>query len=88
MLFQSRGMNPETIAANWAAKEAFAKALGTGVRGFALSEVAVLRDDLGAPYFALTGDAHRLAAARGLRFSLSLSHTEGLALAFVVAYKE
>lgn len=50
-------MNPETIAANFAAKEAFAKALGTGVRGFSLNEVSVLRGELGAPYIKLAGNA-------------------------------
>jgi len=44
-----------TIAANFAAKEAFSKALGTGVRGFLLAEVSVLRNELGAPYLALSG---------------------------------
>ena len=85
-MFKSRGMGKQTIAANWAAKEAFSKALGTGVRGFGLSEVSVLRNEAGAPYFLLTGNAHKLAEQRGLTFSLSLSHTDGLALAFVIAY--
>lgn len=86
--FVSRGMRAETIAASYAAKEAFGKALGTGIRGFAFKEVAVLRDPLGAPYFALSGNAARIAEERGLRFSLSLTHTEELAAAFVVAWKE
>ena len=86
--FSSRGMRAETIAASYAAKEAFGKALGTGIRGFAFKEVAVLRDPLGAPYFALSGNAARIAEERGLRFSLSLTHTEELAAAFVVAWKE
>ena len=85
-LFRRRGMRPETMAANFAAKEAFAKALGTGVRGFALGEVAVLRDSLGAPYFALSGRAKELAEGRGLAFSVSLTHTDELAAAFVVAW--
>ena len=81
-------MRAETIAASYAAKEAFGKALGTGVRGFAFKEVAVLRDPLGAPYFALSGNAARIAEERELRFSLSLTHTEELAAAFVIAWKE
>jgi holo-[acyl-carrier protein] synthase len=83
-----RGMRPETIAASYAAKEAFSKAMGTGVRGFSLAEVSVLRDSLGAPYFALSGRAARLAAERGLCFSVSLTHTDELAAAFVVAWQE
>ena len=71
-------------AASFAAKEAFAKALGTGVRGFALAEVSVLRDALGRPYYALSGRAAQL--AQGWEFSLSLSHTEEYAVAFAVAF--
>lgn len=44
----------EKLAADFAAKEAFSKALGTGIRGFALSEVSLLRDELGKPYYAFT----------------------------------
>ena len=43
----------ETAAANFAAKEAFLKAAGTGLGGFALSELALLRAENGAPYFEL-----------------------------------
>ena len=42
----------ETAAANFAAKEAFLKAAGTGLGGFAMPELAVLRQKSGAPYFA------------------------------------
>lgn len=45
-------MRPQTAAANFAAKEAFGKALGTGLlREFALCETEALRDENGAPYF-------------------------------------
>ena len=50
-----------SAAGNFAAKEAFSKALGTGVRGFALNEVSILRDDLGAPYIELLGRAKEAA---------------------------
>ena len=35
-----------SVANNFAAKEAFSKALGTGVRNFSIYEVEVLRDEL------------------------------------------
>lgn len=81
-------MAPATIAANFAAKEAFSKALGTGVRGFSLAEVSVLRDHLGAPYFAFSGEAEKQVRERGLQFSVSLTHTDELAAAFVVAWQQ
>lgn len=82
--FASRRNFLPSAAASFAAKEAFAKALGTGVRGFALAEVAVLRDELGKPYYALSGRAAQ--RAQGWSFALSLSHTEEYAVAFAVGF--
>ena len=58
-LFYNNREKPKysSLAANFAAKEAFSKALGTGIRGFDLSEVEILRDELGAPYFNFYGKA-------------------------------
>lgn len=75
----------ERIAANFAAKEAFAKALGTGIIGFELKEVQALRDEKGAPYFYFCGKAAKIVQERNLIFSLSLSHTKHYATAMVVA---
>ena len=74
----------ETAAANFAAKEAFLKACGKGLGGFALAEIAVLRRESGAPYYALTGAAAAWLAARGGAAHLSLSHDAGMACAFTV----
>ncbi|MBC8570090.1 holo-ACP synthase [Zongyangia hominis] len=87
-LFAGKKEPLPTIAANFAAKEAFAKALGTGVRGFALREVSALRDTLGRPYLHLTGRAEALARRMGLRFSVSMSHTKAYAVCVVIAYTE
>ncbi len=83
-LFGKKASPYESMAANWAAKEAFAKALGTGVRGFELKEISCLRDELGAPYLKLSGKAQK--AAEGLRFSVSLTHTKEYASAVVLAW--
>ena len=74
-----------SLAANFAAKEAFSKALGTGVRGFELAEVEILRDEMGKPYFYLSGAAKQIAEDKNLSFQLSLSHEKDKAIAFVVA---
>lgn len=83
-LLKSRKMRPETAAANFAAKEAFSKAMGTGIVGFSLNEVSVLRDDAGAPYIELSGRAKEL--AKGLSFTISITHTETTATAIIIAY--
>ena len=61
--------NAQSAAANFAAKEAFSKALGTGVRGFFLNEVSVLRHENGEPYLSLTGRAKAIADERSLSFT-------------------
>ena len=87
-LFCGERMRYDSLAGNWAAKEAFSKALGTGVRDFLLTEVEILRDELGAPYIRLTGNAACRAAERGLCFSVSITHTKELAQAIVIGWKE
>lgn len=84
-MFEQKKAKPQTIAANFCAKEAFSKALGTGIRGFALTDISVLRDSLGAPYFEFDGRAKEIVKQRNLTFSVSLTHTEEYAAAFVVA---
>ena len=80
----SQKKNPyESMAGNWAAK-----ALGTGVEGFALNEVSCLRDELGCPYLELTGNALLAAENRGLTFAVSLSHIKDIASAVVIAYEK
>lgn len=83
MLSQKK-MSAQSYAGNFAAKEAFSKALGTGIRGFSLNEISVLRDELGAPYFELSGNAE--SAAKGYAFTVSITHTKDTATAIVIAY--
>ncbi len=83
--FLSSKKNPyPSMAGNWAAKEAFSKALGTGVRGFRLNEISVLRDESGKPYIELSGNALKI--SKDLSFSLSISHTDAIAAAVVISY--
>ena len=84
--FRSRKMAPQTVAGHFAAKEAFSKAMGTGLSGFDLREAAVVHDGSGRPEYRLTGRAAKL--AEGWRLSLSITHTADTAIAFAVAWKE
>ena len=67
------------------AKEAFGKAMGTGVRGFRLNEVQLLRLESGAPCLVLSGEAAKL--AEGWRFAVSATHTNEYASVVVLAEK-
>ncbi len=76
---------PASAAGIWAAKEACAKALGTGFREFTLLDIEVGWDDLGAPHLTLrSGAAERLRALGAARALVSISHDGELALAFCV----
>lgn len=76
----------ERLAARIAAKEAVAKALGTGIGDVSWVEIEVERDVRGRPALKLHGQAAILAEQLGLEtWDLSISHTSTQAIAFVVA---
>jgi len=77
----------ESFAARFAAKEAVMKALGTGWRkGVRWVDIEVVRAPGQAPTIVLHGASRAHAQRRGIvRFHLSLTHTEELAEAIVIA---
>lgn len=81
-----RRRNAESFAARFAAKEAVMKALGTGyAKGVWWRDIEIVRER-GAPFLVLRGGAADRAAALGItRWHLSLTHTAGQALAYVIA---
>lgn len=76
----------ESLAARFAAKEAAAKALGTGISyGVSWLEIEVVRGPAGKPGLRFQGRAAQVAARLGAAHaSLSISHTASLAMASVV----
>ena len=75
-----------SLAARWAAKEAVAKALGTGIGDVSWQEIEVVNDDKLCPSIILHGAAADLADELGItEIAVSLSHTANYAVAFVVA---
>lgn len=75
-----------SLAARFAAREAVMKALGLGLGAFGFHEVWVDRAASGAPSLVVTGRAAELADATGVvRWHLSLSHSELVAVAYVLA---
>jgi holo-[acyl-carrier protein] synthase len=79
-------MATESLAARFAAKEAAAKALGTGISaGVNWLEIEVVRQPGGRPSVQFHGRAAQIAARLGVaRAALSLTHTNDLAMASVV----
>jgi holo-[acyl-carrier protein] synthase len=76
----------ESFAARFAAKEAGAKALGTGISfGVSWLEIEVIREPSGRPTLQFHGRAAQISARLGFaRAALSITHTAELAVASVV----
>jgi holo-[acyl-carrier protein] synthase len=73
------------LAKRFAAKEAFGKALGTGVRAPAtLPAIAVIHDELGRPLFSYSDELAALMNTRELSAHLSISDEHDYAVAFVI----
>ena len=73
------------LAKRFAAKEAFSKALGTGIRPPAvLSAIAVSHDELGKPILDFCGQLAEMIKNQGLTAHLSLSDEADYAIAYVI----
>ena len=79
----------ESLAARFAAKEAGAKALGTGIsHGVSWLEIEVVREPTGRPTIRFHGRAAEIAKAMGVsHVALSITHTTTLSMASVVVEK-
>lgn len=64
-----------SVAGHFAAKEAFSKAVGTGIRGFSLSDIEVCHDELSKPYLKFGGVR--------VNGTLTISHSDTIAVAMV-----
>ena len=84
--FSLKNNKPEHIAASFATKEAFSKALGTGISGFKLAEVSLLHLENGKPYLKFSGNALSIVNKKGLSFDVSVTHTDSLATAVVIGF--
>jgi holo-[acyl-carrier protein] synthase len=80
------GIDPERLAARFAAKEATLKVLPVSDEGLALTAIEVRREPSGRVHLQLSGRAAELATEAGVaELSVSLTHEGGFAAAVVVA---
>jgi holo-[acyl-carrier protein] synthase len=80
------GENMASLAARFAAKEAVVKAFGTGIGTISWHDIEIRRGGSGEPVLNFYGHAQEMAKKLELiHWSLSLSHTQNHAIAFVVA---
>lgn len=82
----TRSDSVPSFAARFAAREAVMKAMGVGLGAFDFHDVWVENEESGRPVLQVSGRAEALARERGIAsWHLSLTHTDGLAIAYVVA---
>ena len=80
--------NSNCFAKRFAAKEAFSKALGTGIsKGINFNEIIVLNEKSGKPYIKLKNKTKKIVAKKlkkkNYRISLSIADEKDYAVAFV-----
>ncbi len=81
--------NMSRAAGNWAVKEAVSKVFGTGVSGFEMTDIEVLRDEKGKPYVVLLNQAAVISKTLGVHtLHVSISNTKEYAIAYVVGEGE
>ena len=66
----------EYLAGRWSAKEAFSKAMGTGIGKLGFQDLEVLNSERGAPYFSKSPFSGKV--------WLSISHTDQFVIASVI----
>ena len=84
--YRASAMPHRLLAKRFAAKEAIAKSLGTGIgRGVSWQDITIAHDDNGAPQVVLSGGALAVAIQRGgNRVELSLADEAEYVVAFAI----
>jgi len=86
LIFKQRKTPTHYLAKRFAAKEALAKALGTGIaKGISFDEIEVINNDDGKPKLILHGTASEIANQLGVEsLFISLSDEKKYAIAYVI----
>ena len=81
-----RGNRTETYAGIFSAKEAISKAIGTGVREFALTDLEILNDDLGKPYVIVSDKLNKIIQSKkeNNQIEIAISHSKKYATAMAI----
>ncbi|MGL6064979.1 MAG: holo-ACP synthase [Fusobacteriaceae bacterium] len=80
-----KGNKVETYAGKFSAKEAIAKAFGTGVRDFNLTDIEILNDNLGKPIVFLKNKLEE--KYLNFEINVSISHCKEYATAVAILVK-
>lgn len=83
---EKRGNRIETYAGMFSAKEAFSKAIGTGIREFSLTDLEILNNNLGKPYIVVSEKLDKIMRSKkeNYQIEVSISHSKKYATAVVI----
>ena len=88
-MLKKKKYKPESVAGNFSAKEAAMKAVGTGLRGFQLKDVQILRDELNKPVVVPQGKFLDFCNEHSIgEIMVSISHSKNYATATAIAIKK
>lgn len=85
---KKKNYKSESIAGNFAAKEAVVKSVGTGLRGFNVKDIEILRDNLNKPVVVASGNFKIFLDENNIKdIKVSISHSKSYATAIAIAIK-
>lgn len=88
IVLKEKNYKSESVAGNFSAKEAVVKSIGTGLRGFNLKDVQILRNELNMPIVVPTGKFKEYLNKIGVsEIMVSISHSKNYATATAIAIK-
>ena len=88
-MFEQKGNNIQTIAGNFAAKEAISKSLGLGIRGYNFRDIEILRNNLGKPVVKTYNNLNQICIQYNVEeIKVSISHSENYAVANAIAIRK
>ena len=84
--FQNKKFKANTIAGNFAAKEAVSKSLGMGIRNYKFVDIEILRDNLGKPTINTYNNFRKICEENKIiDINISISHSKQYAVANAIA---
>ncbi len=87
--FESTADKKRFVAVRFSVKESVAKAVKTGFRGFSMSDICVIKTELGAPEVLFYGRFKDIIEEKGIaRIEVSVSHDGGLCFTNAIALRK
>lgn len=84
-ILKSKDYKAESVSGMFSAKEAIMKCFGTGLKGFSMKDMEVLRDELGKPIVILNGRLEEIYKnLNGEKIMISISHCKEYATATAI----